>query len=269
MLPRHPLITEAIADLNAGKRLAPLVDNPQAGAAEVLYGLGAALGRRGGEDLGLIYLQLALYLAPQHPMALLSLADLYEGVKKPEFAIKTYERVPSTSPMYRNAQIQRALDLDTLDRTDEAKADLEKLIAENPADQEAIRALGDILRGRKQFAECADVYSKGIAALGKPDKSNWVNLLFPRHLLRALEAVAEGGSRSQGGARAVSRSAARAQLSRLFLGRPGLQSRRRHEHDQARGRAARRRRLHRRFARLGLLPDRQLRRRGERTRQGG
>ena len=32
--------------------------NAQAGAAEALYGLGASLGRRGGEDLGLVYLQL-------------------------------------------------------------------------------------------------------------------------------------------------------------------------------------------------------------------
>ena len=48
------------------------------GAAEALYGLGASIGRRGGEDLALIYLQLALYLVPNHAMALLSLADLYE-----------------------------------------------------------------------------------------------------------------------------------------------------------------------------------------------
>src|SRR5262249_50209289 len=61
------------------------------GAAEVLYGLGAALGRRGGEDLGLIYLQLSLYLAPSHPLALLSLGDLYEAMKKPELANKAYE----------------------------------------------------------------------------------------------------------------------------------------------------------------------------------
>src|SRR5260221_8198696 len=100
--------------IKRGDKLPPLVDSAQAGAAEALYGLGAALGRRGGEDLGLIYLQLALYLAPSHPMALLSLADLYEGVKKPELAIKIYERVPATSPMHRNAQIQRALDLDSL-----------------------------------------------------------------------------------------------------------------------------------------------------------
>jgi tetratricopeptide (TPR) repeat protein len=178
LLPRHPLITDAIDDINAGKRVPLLVDTPQAGAAEALYGLGAALGRRGGEDLGLIYLQLALYLAPSHPMALLSLADLYEGVKKYELAIKVYERVSPNSPMQRNAQIQRALGLDTLDRTDEAKSDLEKLIAANPTDREAIMALGNILRGRKQFAECADVYSKNVAMVTKLERPNWVLYYF-------------------------------------------------------------------------------------------
>jgi tetratricopeptide (TPR) repeat protein len=178
LLPRHPLITEAISDINAGKRLPLLVDSPQAGAAEALYGLGSALGRRGGEDLGLIYLQLSLYLAPTHPMALLALADLYEAVKKVELAISVYDRLPANSPMQRNAQIQRALGLDSLDRTDEAKESLDKLIAENPSDREATMALGNILRGRKQFAECADVYSKGVASITKPERPNWVIYYF-------------------------------------------------------------------------------------------
>jgi tetratricopeptide (TPR) repeat protein len=177
-LPRHPLIVEAMNELKAGKRLPMMVDTPQAGAAEVLYGLGAALGRRGGEDLGLIYLQLSLYLAPSHPLALLSLGDLYEAMKKPELANQIYERVPLSSPLHRNAQIQLALNLDSLDRADEAKASLEKLIAAHPTDLEAIMALGNVLRGRKQFAECADVYSKGIDIITKPEKSNWVIYYF-------------------------------------------------------------------------------------------
>jgi tetratricopeptide (TPR) repeat protein len=177
-LPRHPLIVEAMADLKAGKRLPLVVETPQAGAAEVLYGLGAALGRRGGEDLGLVYLQLALYLVPQHPLALLSLADLYEAMKKPALAIKTYERVPLSSPLQRNALIQSALALDTLDRTDEAKASLEKLIAAHPKDLEAIMALGNVERGRKQFAECAETYTKGVDTLTKDEKSNWVIFYF-------------------------------------------------------------------------------------------
>ncbi len=177
-LPRHPLILEAISEAKAGKKLPLMVDTPQAGAAEVLYGLGAALGRRGGEDLGLIYLQLALYLAPTHPLALLSLGDLYEAMKKPELANKIYERVPLGSPLQRNAQIQLALNLDTLEKTDEAKASLEKLIAANPADVEAIMALGNVLRGRKQFAECADIYSKGVDTIAKAEKSHWVIYYF-------------------------------------------------------------------------------------------
>jgi tetratricopeptide (TPR) repeat protein len=177
-LPRHPLIVEATSELKAGKKLPLMVETPQAGAAEVLYGLGAALGRRGGEDLGLIYLQLALYLAPSHPLALLSLGDLYEAMKKPELANKIYERVPLNSPLQRNAQIQLALNLDALEHTDDAKVRLEKLIAANPRDLEAIMALGNVLRGRKQFAECADVYSKGVDTIGKPEKSNWVIYYF-------------------------------------------------------------------------------------------
>jgi tetratricopeptide (TPR) repeat protein len=170
LLPRHPLVTEGITEINAGRKLAILVDSPQAGAAEALYGLGSVIGRR-GEELGLIYLQLALYLQPNHQLAILQLADLYEGIKKPELAVKTYERVPPGSPLRRSALIQRAIDLDGLDRSDEARVDLEKLVAADPSDLEAVMALGNVLRGRKLYAECADIYSKGLATVSRPDKS--------------------------------------------------------------------------------------------------
>jgi tetratricopeptide (TPR) repeat protein len=176
-VPDHPLISAEMKDLAAGEKLPALVDSPQAGAAEALYGLGASIGRRGGEDLALIYLQLALYLEPTHAMALLSLADLYESLKKPDLAIKVYDRIPP-SPLRRNADIQVASDLDQLERTDEAKKRLEHLITEHPKDTEAIVAFGNILRGRKQFAECADVYGKAIANVPKPEKSNWVMFYF-------------------------------------------------------------------------------------------
>ncbi len=177
-VPDHPVIVEEMKEVAAGDKLSVLADTPQAGAAEALYGLGASIGRRGGEDLALIYLQLALYLEPTHAMALLSLADLYESVKKPDLAIKIYDRIPPSSPIHRNAEIQIASDLDTLDRTDEAKKRLERLVAEHPKDTEAIMALGNILRGRKNFAECADVYSKAIANVPVPEKANWVMFYF-------------------------------------------------------------------------------------------
>src|SRR5579872_5709330 len=59
-VPRNPLVMQGLHDTEAGKKLPPLVDTAQAGAAEALYGIGASLVRRGGEDLALVYLQLAL-----------------------------------------------------------------------------------------------------------------------------------------------------------------------------------------------------------------
>jgi tetratricopeptide (TPR) repeat protein len=155
-----------------------LVETAHAGAAEALYGLGASLGRRGGEDFGLIYLRLAIYLAPSHPMALLSLADLYESLKKPALAIKVYERVPAQSALRRNADIQLAINLDSLDRTAEAEKRLGRLIKDNPKDLEAIMALGNIQRGRKQFVECAKTYGKGISIIANPEKPNWLVFYF-------------------------------------------------------------------------------------------
>jgi tetratricopeptide (TPR) repeat protein len=178
-LQRHPLVLEGLRETRAGKKLPPLVDSPQAGAAEALYGIGAVLTRKGGEDLALVYLQLALYLEPNHPLALLSLADLYESVKKPAMAIKVYERMPASSPLKRNAQIQLATDLDAADRSDEAIKILKAVTAEDPKDVEAIMALGNIERGRKKFADCAETYSRGIEALpSADDKANWVTYYY-------------------------------------------------------------------------------------------
>ena len=174
-LARHPLIVEGLRDTKAGKKMPPLVDSAQAGAAEALYGIGATLTRRGGEDLALVYLQLSLYLQPTHPLALLSLADLYESVKRPQMAIKVYERVPASSPLKRNAQIQLAIDLDSADRTDEAIKILKGVTTEDSKDLEAIMALGNIERGRKKFGECGATYSQGVDVLpAGNDKANSV-----------------------------------------------------------------------------------------------
>jgi len=177
-LPDHPLVKQEMKQISDGEKLPPLIDTAQAGAAEALYGIGASIGRRGGEDLALIYLQLALYLQPSHAMALLSLADLYETLKKPALAIKVYDRIPPASPLYRSAEIQLAIDLDALDQTDAAKKRLDHVIADHPKDTEALMALGNVERGRKDFASCADTYGKAIDTVPVPEKSNWVMFYF-------------------------------------------------------------------------------------------
>ena len=177
-LARHPLVVDGIREAKAGKKMPPLIHSAQAGAAEALYGIGASLTRRGAEDLALVYLQLALYLEPTHALALLSLGDLYETVKRPQLAIKAYERVPANSLLKRNAQIQLATNLDTVERSEDGIKILKGLTEENPKDIESIMALGNIERGKKKFAECGDTYTLGIDALPSINDQSWVFFYF-------------------------------------------------------------------------------------------
>ena len=178
LLPNHPLIDAVVAEIEAARQPAALVRSAQAGAAEVLFGLGSALGRQGGEDIALVYLNLALYLDPDHPLVLLSLGDLYETLKKPERAIETFARLPVGSPLKRSAEIQRALNLDQLERTDEARERLTSLAQKYPGDLETLTALGNVLRARKHYTDAIDVYSKAVAIVKAPARQHWTLFYF-------------------------------------------------------------------------------------------
>ena len=173
-LPNHPLIAAALTQLKAGKKLEPLVKSAEAGAAEVLYGLGAA-GRQGDELAAMVYLRLALYLTPSNALAIVTLADIYDRLRQPERAIDVYELVPDDSPLRTNADIQTGLTLETLGRNEAALKQLASVVAGRPGDAEALTALGNLQRARKQFPEAAATYSKLIELNPNPARADWVN----------------------------------------------------------------------------------------------
>jgi tetratricopeptide (TPR) repeat protein len=177
-VPHHPLIEAAMADIAAGKTLDPVVRNAKDGAAEVLYGLGAAGSRQGDELAALIYLRLALYLRPDHALAAVTVADLYQQLKQDKAAIEAYEMVPKDSPLRQSAEIQSALALDSLGRNDEAVKRLQDFVAEHPQSVEALSALGSLQRNAKHFEEAARTYGKAIALVEKPDRGNWTLFYF-------------------------------------------------------------------------------------------
>jgi tetratricopeptide (TPR) repeat protein len=178
VIPHHPLVDSALADLAAGKTLEPLVHNAREGAAEVLYGLGGAGSKQGDELAALVYLRLALYLRPDHALAAVTVADLYEQLKQGAAAIDSYELVPIGSSMRESADIQAALTLDSLDRAGDAIARMQQIVANNPKDIEALSALGGLQRSAKKFDDAITTYSKAIDLVGTPDRSNWTLFYF-------------------------------------------------------------------------------------------
>jgi tetratricopeptide (TPR) repeat protein len=156
-----------------------MIKTPEEGMAEVFYGLGELLANEGGVGMGILYLQMALYLQPDHSFALVSLANAYESARRYEDAIAAYDRVAKDTPLQSEIEIRKAFDLNSLDKVDEAKVILDKLAAEDPKDVKALDALGSIMRVRKRYSEAVDYYTRALALVKEPAKRHW-SLFYSR-----------------------------------------------------------------------------------------
>ena len=178
LLPRHPIIRSALAALDANKPLEPLVRSAAAGAAEVFYGLGAVGGQQNDSLAAMIYLRMSLHLEGDNGLAIVTLADIFERLKQYERALDLYESVPEKSPLRANAQIQSGLILEAMGRSDDALQQLKTIVADQPGDIEALTALGNLQRSRKDYVESAATYSRVIDQLKAPARGDWTLFYF-------------------------------------------------------------------------------------------
>jgi tetratricopeptide (TPR) repeat protein len=174
VLPRHPVVRAALEDLNLGRPMEPAVATAQEGAAEVLYGLGVVGSAQSDELTAIIYLRLALHLNPDHALALMTLADVYERLKQYDRANEVLARIPKDSPLHTSAQISIGTNYELLGRGEEAVTQLEQLLKEQPDDVDVISSLANVLRSRKRWAEAAEVTSRAIAHIGEPQPGHWL-----------------------------------------------------------------------------------------------
>ena len=161
---RNPMLSNSARTLKSGLPVTRSIASVKSGAAEALYGLAMAGGRDGDETASLIYLRLALALDSEHELAVIALCDIYERLKTPQEANKLYDTMPASTPFYRTAQLQKALNLEQMGESDKAVALLESLTRDYPKDYEVPSTLGTLYRSRKDFAKAAEAYDKALAA---------------------------------------------------------------------------------------------------------
>jgi tetratricopeptide (TPR) repeat protein len=169
----HPEARALQNQIDAGTQVPLLVGTPTEGLAEAFYGLGEALTGEGGVSVGAVYLQFALYLRPDFPFALATLANAYETTKRYQAAIDAYDRIPNDTALQVSIEVRKALNLNQLERVEEAKDLLEGTARRNPADVRPLDALGGIMRGHKRYAEAVEYYSRAIALIDKPEPKHW------------------------------------------------------------------------------------------------
>lgn len=169
----HPIIQELYAEVSAGKTPEPVAANASAGAAQLFYGLGSAVGNEEGTTLAASYMQLAHHLDPSNHLVTLSLGDIYQRTDQCDKAIDVFERVPESSALFRSATIQIGLCLDNLGKTDDGANRIRGIVESDPSDTEAAIALGSLFRTHDRFAEAGDAYSIGIEGIEDDAAADW------------------------------------------------------------------------------------------------
>ena len=175
---QHPLIKQVLKQVEQGVAAKRMIPTASDGAAEALFGLASALADESGLDFAILYSQLALDLKPKFPIALTLLADIYEDAKLYEDAIGIYKRIPDDSPLRENSDIQIALNLNSLDRLDDARQTLTDLIEKQPERYQPSFTMANILRGHSKFAEASEYYTKAIDLLPNIEQRHWTVFYF-------------------------------------------------------------------------------------------
>ncbi|WMS44999.1 tetratricopeptide repeat protein [Acuticoccus sp. MNP-M23] len=152
--------------------VAPLADNARAGMAEALYSLGRGIGSN-DTTLSASLLQLSLYLRPEADFPAMALGGILEGMRQHEAAILVYSSIPQDTPLYREAQVQEALNLNVLERHEEAIAALKSLLANDPSDVQVALALGNVYRQLEDFKQAGEIYTASIDNLGTVPEEYW------------------------------------------------------------------------------------------------
>lgn len=174
--PNHALILSAAKRVQAGKKPNRLVASAKRGAAELMFGIASILSDEAGVDIPLRFTQQALYLYPKFVLAQVLKGDVYGETRRYEKAIEAYKLVPASSPLKRNSDIQSANNLNKLEKVDEARRQLDGVIARFPNDYEPIVVMADLLRAHSKFKEAADYYTRAIDLIKNYEKRHW--LLF-------------------------------------------------------------------------------------------
>jgi tetratricopeptide (TPR) repeat protein len=163
----------ALARLASGAKPAARIAGPIDGAAEALFDLASLLDQNETTDIALIYGRLALGLKPDFPLAELLVADILESQHRPEAALAIEQAIPPQSPYGWPARLRAVSDLDALDRSDEAIAQLRAMAAERPDRPDPLIQLGDMLRGKNRFPEAVAAYDGAVARIAKPEARHW------------------------------------------------------------------------------------------------
>jgi tetratricopeptide (TPR) repeat protein len=161
------MVVVAMTRLAAGEKPPARIASAADGAAEALFDVASILNQSETADLSLIYGRLAIELKPAFPLAVLLVGDILETEHRSVEALAIDRAIDPHSPYGWSARLRAAANLQALDKTDQAVAELKAMAAERPDRTQPLIQLGDLLRGKNRFADAVAAYDQAAARRGR------------------------------------------------------------------------------------------------------
>ena len=143
------------------------------GMAEAYLALATALRGPQAGEFSLALVRLSLQLRPRYGAALLAGAEALGDEGQYEAALALLGRADAADPLAPILALRRAGLLDRLDKLPEAEAELRRLAAQYPRAFQPMARLGDLYRGRQNWAPAISAYDAAIGRLGAPAVVHW------------------------------------------------------------------------------------------------
>ncbi len=190
--PQTLLIEPTLAVVEGRAEPDLLLVDVRAGVSEVFRNVASLLNREQLRTEALLFIRMALDLAPDDAGAKFSLAQLLEARERGDLAIEAYEDVDPRSPYSWYARLGVADAMHALGESDDAIRLLRAMSSERPERADAPRALADLLRVTERFDDAVTAYDLAAKRMsGEPD---W-GLLYTRGI--ALERAKRWGRAEQ------------------------------------------------------------------------
>ncbi len=170
----HPLIDAVKASIDKKERPGPMAASVQAGAAELMFSIGAGLARENTEDIAAGFLRLGMYLDPSSDIIDVTLGELLDSVDRHDEANEIYSAISAKSVMKSSAILHEAVNLASLGDRTEAIRQLRNIVNAEPDNLDALAALGDLLSSDKQYEDAAAIYTKVLDRLDTNASGSWV-----------------------------------------------------------------------------------------------
>ena len=210
--PNHPSSRRCSPTLKAGRRRPRWSRPPQAGAAEVLYGLGSAIGTDEGTELPAAYLQTRRTISI--PTAILPLTGAWrhpaDGASAARMRSPSTVAFPDRSPLRPQSPTSSRRSASTqLDRIDEAANHIKRVVDANPAESRGGDGARQHLSRPRAFRRgCRRLFARH-RTIADQSKADWRIFYFRGVSPRAEQALAGGRGGLQAGAGASTRTSRR------------------------------------------------------------